>query len=79
MSTDLAWAAGLFEGEGCFYEVRSGRSVHLALTIEMTDREIIQRFYDILHAAGATGRSKILTRWRGNENHSRQYATPSSR
>jgi hypothetical protein len=73
VNTDLAWAAGLFEGEGCFSEVRGGRTIHLALSLEMTDQEIVQRFYDILQRSGAVGASRISTRWRGNVKHSRQY------
>jgi hypothetical protein len=73
MTADLAWAAGLFEGEGCFSEVRGGRTIHLALSLEMTDQEIVQRFYDILQSSGAVGGSRISTRWRGNVKHSRQY------
>jgi hypothetical protein len=40
-----AWAAGLFEGEGCFY-VRSRRRVGAQLA--MTDRDVVERFAAIV-------------------------------
>ena len=47
---DLAWAAGLFEGEGCFSPRRpSGRkSMHLHAAVTSTDRDVIERFAQIL-------------------------------
>lgn len=79
MSSDeasIAWAAGLFEGEGCLYEVRSvGLTfTYLGLTIEMTDLEIMERFHNVLKNNGVKSRSRITSRWRGNENHASQYA-----
>jgi hypothetical protein len=46
---DLAWAAGLFEGEGCFSysEVGKGRG-SLHATVKMTDRDVIYRFQDVI-------------------------------
>lgn len=46
---DIAWAAGLFEGEGCIYlgdkaKVRRQR----ALMINMTDRDVLERFHEIV-------------------------------
>jgi len=41
---EIAWAAGLFEGEGCITEV-GGR---FALTVTNTDEWVVQRFYDIV-------------------------------
>jgi hypothetical protein len=73
-STDLAWAAGLFEGEGCLYEVTGQALPHLSLTLEMRDLDIVERFLGVLRSNGVQTRAKISTRWRGNENHSRQYA-----
>ena len=47
MSAEVAWAAGLFEGEGSFSTVRSTRShgrVALRASLEMTDEETVRRF-----------------------------------
>ncbi len=41
---EIAWAAGLFEGEGCITETR-GR---LILRIHMTDEPVVRRFDDIV-------------------------------
>ena len=38
-STQLAWAAGLFEGEGCM----SGRNT---LRLQMTDKDVVEKFHD---------------------------------
>lgn len=38
---DIAWLAGLLEGEGCFFTIKNGYSPRVA--IGMTDKDIIQR------------------------------------
>ena len=40
----IAWAAGLFEGEGCIILSRG----QVALQLKMTDEEIVRRFDDIV-------------------------------
>jgi intein/homing endonuclease len=47
---NLAWAAGLFEGEGCFYARSDGKysGGNLALYINMTDRDVLQRFLEVI-------------------------------
>jgi hypothetical protein len=47
--SEVAWAAGLFEGEGCITrqssETRGGRRAgRLTLRLGMTDRDVIDRF-----------------------------------
>lgn len=73
---DIAWAAGLFEGEGCFYEVHPTKQslVYLGMTIEMTDPPILERFLAVLQAHDVATTTRITSRWRGNVKHSRQYA-----
>src|SRR5512139_2512718 len=44
VEVQLAWAAGLFEGEGWFSTMR-GRPV---ACISMTDRDVIERFRDVV-------------------------------
>lgn len=52
-SVDIAWLAGLVEGEGCigFYkngQHSSGHEYHLPkLTINMTDKDVIQKAADL--------------------------------
>lgn len=44
---DIAWAAGLFEGEGCITVARNGRSAqypHARVKIKMTDEDVVRRF-----------------------------------
>ena len=43
----VAWAAGLFEGEGCItFDSRSPN--HRRIRIKMTDRDVMQKFVDIV-------------------------------
>lgn len=64
--TEVAWAAGLFEGEGSF-GVRENGTVLLSLG--STDRDIIERFRDVIgtgrfssQSAGKNRRKKTLRR-----------------
>lgn len=71
---ELAWAAGLFEGEGCFYLRREpNRRKYLGLDMSMTDRDVIERFARIVgaedkvrkhHTPSAKARGyQVLWRW----------------
>ena len=44
--TDLAWAVGLFEGEGCIHIRKNQRGCQLS--IQMSDLDIIERFAQIV-------------------------------
>jgi hypothetical protein len=44
-ASDIAWAAGLFEGEGCF-SLHDGRRCRAQLA--MTDRDIVERFHAVM-------------------------------
>lgn len=50
----LAWAAGLFEGEGCF-AVHTGRDRSLCIRLKMTDEDVVQSFYAIVGVGSVTG------------------------
>ncbi len=63
----IAWAAGIFEGEGCIHF----QSVNcVSLTIHMTDEDILRRFAEVVgagsihpvHAPSRSG-SKPIFRW----------------
>ena len=43
---EIAWAAGLFEGEGCLHLSKEGR-FHIVLTT--TDEDVIKRLHDIMN------------------------------
>lgn len=46
---EVAWAAGLFEGEGCIRFCKHDRTLgYISLRIKMTDRDVLQRFADIV-------------------------------
>ena len=50
MSTEAewAWAAGLFEGEGSIIVKRQGRRKVLALSLKMTDEDVVRRLHGIV-------------------------------
>lgn len=41
---ELAWAGGLFEGEGCFTGKEKGRHYQVTAKVRMTDRDPLERF-----------------------------------
>lgn len=48
---EIAWAAGVFEGEGCFILVkRKGREIQRGarITLGSTDLDVLQKFADIM-------------------------------
>lgn len=45
---DLAWAAGLFEGEGCIGGRADGRRRYIALTLHMKDFDAVRRFKAVM-------------------------------
>jgi hypothetical protein len=58
---DIAWAAGLFEGEGCFYLGRTmsngGRyeNLYAKATVTSTDEDVIRKFHSFLGFGQVTG------------------------
>lgn len=48
--TDIAWLAGLMEGEGSFFpEKKSGRTKRIAtMVVTMSDPDVIQRVADMM-------------------------------
>ena len=48
---NVAWAAGLFEGEGCIRWVQNrpgSRRLYVRLHVNMTDRDVLERFRAIV-------------------------------
>lgn len=55
---DIAWAVGLFEGEGCIgiWKTQKGRKLPLIrLSLEMTDRDVVERFCEVVACGRVTG------------------------
>src|SRR5579872_503653 len=50
--TDLAWAAGFFDGEGCttytYYHSRKGKRISIELSIAQKDRRVLDKFKRIV-------------------------------
>lgn len=45
---DVAWAAGLFEGEGCWIARPPGNSFSCSARLAMKDEDIVRRFRDVV-------------------------------
>ena len=52
--TDIVWAAGLFEGEGCIHD-KTDRPNQRVLAISMTDKDVMERFVDVVGYGNLTG------------------------
>jgi hypothetical protein len=75
--TDIAWAAGLFEGEGFLVRRQVAQRVYLQVGLEMRDFDVISRFVEIMQTNGVlpakrpNGTSRVtsvLLRQRRNNN-----------
>lgn len=71
MRADIAWAAGLFEGEGCFY-LGNGQSggKYARAPLSSTDQDVVKHFHRVVGVGTIgparktrTGR-KLQYRWR---------------
>ena len=67
---NLAWAAGLFEGEGSFSLNRTGDNLRCQAAVAMTDEDTVVRFRDILGVGKVygpygpyAGSKKVFWRW----------------
>lgn len=61
---DLAWAAGLFEGEGCVSAyVRRNGSVQMQIRLEMTDGDVVERFALIMGCGNVSIRPPQREHW----------------
>ena len=52
--TSVAWAAGLFEGEGCI-TIDNRSPNHRRLLMGMTDEDVMQKFVDVVGAGKLYG------------------------
>jgi len=51
--TNIAWAAGLFEGEGSVFEVKQPSDKnqsyrYVRMTLKMTDLDVLEKFHEII-------------------------------
>jgi hypothetical protein len=51
-NAEIAWAAGLFEGEGCITPSDSLGKPRVQITLGTTDRDVLERFVRIVHPEG---------------------------
>lgn len=55
-AADVAWAAGLFEGEGCIYVGHTrGDAPRVKMLLGMTDEDVVRRFTEIIGLGPHTG------------------------
>lgn len=58
---EIAWAAGLFEGEGSISiarRFRDGRTVYMRLNVTSTDKDVLERFAVVVGCGKAVGRHR---------------------
>ncbi len=63
---DVAWLAGLLEGEGCFHEGHTGRTLTPQVEVAMADKDIIERVAQFFGGTSVTPkyRQKMNPNWR---------------
>lgn len=65
---NIAWLAGLLEGEGCFYSRRRGKDgVALGIALTMTDEDVVR------HAATVGGCGIISGPWKSKHAHHKPF------
>lgn len=57
-ATDIAWAAGLFEGEGCIFIMDPKGYVYGRASMEQNDIDVISRFHEIVGCGTLVKRQK---------------------
>lgn len=70
LETLVAWAAGVFEGEGTIEHYRRGTSTERGLTIAMTDEDVVRKFRSVVNCGEVSGPrdqgpgNKPIWKWR---------------
>lgn len=54
-SLEVAWAAGLFEGEGCIHADRKLGRIRLRFTVTSTDLDVLERFRNAVGCGAISG------------------------
>ena len=64
---ELAWAAGLFEGEGSIHSSRAGGRHYMYLNLSSTDEDVVRRFCAAVGCGGVYGpyteKNPLRPRW----------------
>jgi hypothetical protein len=60
---DIAWLAGLLEGEGCFWVGLKGKG-SATISLSMTDREIVERAATLMGTVARPGKQPKNVKWR---------------
>lgn len=67
MKIELAWAAGLFEGEGSIHAQTSGGRKYLLLNLSSTDKDVVERFARAMQCGKVYGpyteKNPLRPRW----------------
>jgi hypothetical protein len=78
--SDIAWAAGLFEGEGCIYfRSNASRIRNQGVTVAMTDLDVLKKFNSVVgvgkiyNSYAARTNRKALYQWRTDKFENVQY------
>jgi hypothetical protein len=61
--TQIAWAAGLFEGEGCMHKAKH-RPNSYTMELWMTDFDVVRRFADIIGVGTVSERTRQQAHWK---------------
>src|SRR5690242_18360085 len=61
--TEIAWLAGLLEGEGCF-TLANKKTGQPAVTINMTDRDVIERAAALMGAKNVLIKKREKPHWK---------------
>jgi hypothetical protein len=71
-SRELAWAAGLFEGEGSFVEHRVNKR-SMSTQISMTDLDSLERFWSAVGVGTIAGPYQYASQGRDRSSHKPYY------
>ena len=70
-SIDIAWAAGLFEGEGSIYFCNTLK--RYITTLRMTDEDVVRKFFNIIQVGKVYGPYTPKGKKKNGENYKDQW------
>jgi len=73
MNPHVVWAAGLFEGEGCFQRNQKGASIAFGMRLVSTDRDVVEAYADVIESIVGR-RPALVRRKRPQPHHKQQFA-----
>lgn len=65
--SEIAWAAGLFEGEGCISMMHKGPYYYATAHLCSTDKDVVQRFFKIMSVG------RVVPDHQRERHHKRQW------